>query len=63
MALCNLSTSNREERNAVSMPLTLGKAAVDADMEGPETAEDAEVMVAVEAEEEEEMTITITTST
>jgi hypothetical protein len=60
MALCSSNTSNKEARSVAFMPLILDTDAVDVDVEGPETAEDAEVMEAAGAAEEEETT-TITT--
>ena len=61
MALCSSSTSNKEARSVAFMPLILDTDAVDVDVEGPGTAEDAEVVEAAGAAEEEETTTTICT--
>jgi hypothetical protein len=64
MALRSLSINNKEVKSVEFMPLILRRDVADADVEGPGTAEDAEVAEAVGAAgaAEEEETATTRTS-
>ena len=58
-ALHSLNINNREARSEAFMPLTPGRDVADVDVEGPGTAEGAEVAEAAGAAEDEVTIITV----